>query len=154
MISQSVFNMKGWYLKKRWKIVIYSRSSFKQLMKNLIKSPTFFLLTTITKFKISSDNASLEISNLKYSSSTVLEGFAPVFLNTSFNVICHSLSLLLNIYLKYVVFLDCWKPCSIAPIFNSGDRKNIANYRAIVKQCTFAKIFDKKYFEYKTFSAC
>lgn len=39
-------------------------------------------------------------------------------------------------------FLDNWKVCNIVPIFKSGDRSQVTNYRPIVMQCSFAKIFD------------
>lgn len=47
-----------------------------------------------------------------------------------------------NSCLSSGVFIDAWKVCSITPIYKSGDRNDIRNYRPIVKQSTLAKLFD------------
>lgn len=42
-----------------------------------------------------------------------------------------------------VIFLDIWKISFINPIYKSGDRKLISNYRPVCKIATIPKVFDK-----------
>ena len=39
-------------------------------------------------------------------------------------------------------FLSDWEICSLTPVFKSGDRSLVTNYRPIVKQNNFVKLFD------------
>ena len=50
--------------------------------------------------------------------------------------------LLFNKSLQSGVFPNLWKSAFITPVFKSGDRNNIANYRPISILCSLSKLFD------------
>lgn len=100
-------------------------------------------LLTLDTFEISEEDVALAISNLKPSFSTESDGFPKIFFIACLQSVVTPLTFLYNACLKVGSFLDCWKICSIVPIFKSGNRGDVKNYRAIVKQGTFAKIFDR-----------
>lgn len=47
-----------------------------------------------------------------------------------------------NKSLSESLFLDIWKVSSVSPIFKSGDKSNVSNYRPIFNICHIAKLFE------------
>ena len=62
--------------------------------------------------------------------------------------LCLPLLKLFNQSLGSGVFPTIWKKTIAVPIFKSGDKRNIQNYRPISKLCTFAKVFEKVVYKY------
>ena len=58
------------------------------------------------------------------------------------SVLCYPLLLIFNKSLSEGLFPDIWKVSSVSPIFKSGDKSNVSNYRPISKICHIAKLFE------------
>lgn len=52
-----------------------------------------------------------------------------------------------NLILKTAVYPECWKTSKITPVYKSGGRGYIKNYRPISLICNFSKIFEKMLFK-------
>ena len=70
------------------------------------------------------------------------DNIPPVFVKNCANSLVNPLSHIFNTSLKLGRFPEKWKPSYIVPIFKSGARNNIENYRGIAILCTFGKIFE------------
>lgn len=53
------------------------------------------------------------------------------------------LTMLFNLSIKFGFFPEIWKNSYIIPLFKSGSKTEIANYRGIAKLCTIPKLFEK-----------
>ncbi|CAH1382936.1 unnamed protein product [Tenebrio molitor] len=47
-----------------------------------------------------------------------------------------------NLILKSSIFPVAWKMSHVTPVFTSGDRSDVTNYRPISLICNFSKIFE------------
>lgn len=93
-------------------------------------------------FNITMDDVVVAINSLKNETVCSVGAYPSLFFKKCLTNVVTSITMLFNSCLENGRFLDCWKHCSIVPIFKSGDRSQVTNYRPIVKQSTFAKIFD------------
>jgi hypothetical protein len=57
-------------------------------------------------------------------------------------VLAKSLTYIFNLILKSSIFLVAWKMSHVTPVFKSGDRSHVTNYRPISLICNFSKIFE------------
>ena len=53
------------------------------------------------------------------------------------------LTMLFNLILKTQSFPNIWKQTKIVPVFKSGDKCDITNYRPIALLCNFSKLFER-----------
>lgn len=67
----------------------------------------------------------------------------PKLLKNTANTLSKHLTALFNASLKYGIFPDCWKTAYITPIFKSGNKSAISNYRGISLLSSISKIFEK-----------
>lgn len=59
------------------------------------------------------------------------------------NIISLPLSIIINKSIEEKTFPDIWKECTISPIYKSGNKKDVGNYRPIALLNTMSKIFEK-----------
>lgn len=71
------------------------------------------------------------------------DGIPAIFAKRCSASICVPLTLLFNQSLSTGTFPEVWKVSAITPIYKSGQKNNVKNYRPISKLCTFAKLFEK-----------
>lgn len=106
---------------------------------------------TVANMQLNIDDVLIAINSLKNDSNCSIGTYPSIFFKKCSLNISMIILKLLTACLDQGKFLDCWKVCNIVPIFKSGDRSQVTNYRPIIMQCTFAKIFDiilkKKLFE-------
>jgi hypothetical protein len=53
------------------------------------------------------------------------------------------LAYLYNLILRSSSFPACWKIAKVCPVFKSGSKTDVSNYRPIALICNFAKIFER-----------
>ena len=75
------------------------------------------------------------------------DGIPPKFIKTCSSSIALPLYIIFNQSLKIGKFPEKWKQSYITPVFKSGDRKNISNYRPICAINAFAKLFESAVYE-------
>lgn len=56
--------------------------------------------------------------------------------------LCQPLSFIFNLILTNAVYPAAWKVSKVYPVFKSGDKTNIQNYRPIANICNFSKLFE------------
>ena len=101
-------------------------------------------------------NSNLNTCNLYLSAVSILDGLCRiderkscgpdkiprVFLKKCANNLLTPLEYIFNISLSSGIFPDKWKPSYTVPIFKTGNRNNIENYRGIAILSTFGKLFE------------
>ena len=83
-----------------------------------------------------------KISNLDINKGPGPDGVPPIFLKKcSFNI-SRPLFHIFNLSLRTGIFPDYWKESFLKPIFKSGDKSSVTNYRPISIISTIPKIFE------------
>ena len=98
------------------------------------------------EFKIPLTNAAFVntfLSNLNISKSTGLDNIGPKILKLSANIIAPSLVYIINKSITSGTFPSVWKEAKVKPLFKSGDKDDINNYRPISILPTVSKLIEK-----------
>ena len=82
------------------------------------------------------------ICKLKTSNSVGPDGIPSIFLKECVFALSKPLHYLFNCSLKNGIFPSFWKMSFLVPIFKSGNRENVADYRGISIQSQIPKLFD------------
>ena len=123
------------------------------LQEPIINSEFEFLNTFVeskvpndVEFKIPLTNAAFVntfLSNLNISKSTGLDNIGPKILKLSTNIIAPSLVYIINKSITSGTFPSVWKEAKVKPLFKSGDKDDINNYRPISILPTVSKLIEK-----------
>jgi hypothetical protein len=76
------------------------------------------------------------------------DGIPGIFIKNSSSAICVPLSIIFNKSLCEGCVPSEWKKTLVSPIFKSGDRNNVSNYRPISKLTLFSKLLEKIIFDH------
>lgn len=82
------------------------------------------------------------IKNMKIKKGSGPDIISPLVLSECANTLCYPLSMIFNMSLSSGVFPEQWKTSYITPIFKSGSRINVQNYRGISILPTLGKMFE------------
>lgn len=93
--------------------------------------------------KINSRTIENVINELDISKSSGPDGIPPLFIKKCMSNLIKPLQLIYNLSLETASFPTRWKTAEISPIFKSGQRDNVENYRPISKLCIFGKLLEK-----------
>ena len=83
------------------------------------------------------------LKNIKVSTSTGPDNISPLFLSKCAENLVEPLYLIYNKSLQLGCFPAAWKVSDVVPIFKTGDRGNIVNYRPVSIIPGMAKIFEE-----------
>ena len=100
------------------------------------------------KFNVSNINLSTEhiyenLINLNCNKGAGPDEIPPYFFKNCADNLALPLSVIFNKSLSSGIFPDSWKKSFITPIFKSGEKSNVANYRGIAILSTLPKFFEK-----------
>ena len=84
-----------------------------------------------------------EITRLKVKKSTSYDEIPSFFLKTAANVIAPYLALLIDFVFTNGVFPDSLKIAKVVPIYKSGSKSQVQNYRPIALLSPFSKVIEK-----------
>ena len=84
-----------------------------------------------------------QLSTLKTNKSTGLDGISARLLKDAAAIIAPTLTDIFNQSLKSSIFPKIWKDGKVTPIFKSGDRSNMSNYRPITVLPILSKILER-----------
>ena len=99
-----------------------------------------------TKFSIPFVNCSFVsnyLSNMDIKKATGLDSIGPRLLKIAPNVLAPSITYIINRSIESGIFPCIWKNAKVNPIFKSGDKDNVNNYRPISILPTLSKIIEK-----------
>ena len=99
-----------------------------------------------TEFKIPLTNQAFIktfLSNLNVNKSTGLDTIGPKILKMSANVITPSILFIVNKSISLNQFPNIWKEAKVKPLFKSGSKDDINNYRPISILPTISKLIEK-----------
>lgn len=124
---------------------VYSSGSSPPL--NAIENfvPNNFLNVGILECSIQEVQIALSLLNLDKNPD--FEGIPPILLQKCSHAFSVPLCLVFNLSLQTGQFLKVWKNSFLTPIFKSGSRHEICNYRPICKISTIPKLFEKIIYE-------
>ena len=117
------------------------------VLKNCVwRKQTFESLRTCKKFSFKKINEGIvysELCKLKGKKSSGIDDIPPAVLKDAADVLAKPLAKIINISLETGVFPSDWKTSKLTPIYKSGARDCIENYRPISIISAISKIIEK-----------
>ena len=83
------------------------------------------------------------LSNIDATKATGLDSIGPRLLKIAPNILTPSITYIINKSIESGVFTGTWKNAKVNPIFKTGDKDNVNNYRPISILPTLSKIIEK-----------
>ena len=118
------------------KIPAHDDNSFSQYLTNSVSSSLFFQPTSPPEIM-------RVIHSLKNNKSSGHDNISAYFLIVAAEVIAIPLTTLFNSTFKLGIFPSCLKIARVIPVFKSGEKTDLNNYRPISILSTFSKILEK-----------
>ena len=113
-------------------------------------SPEHFLTVKDSSFclkNIESSRVLKLLKGLNVAKATGIDNISNRILKIAAPIIYQSLTDIFNLSISSSVFPSEWKMAKVAPIFKSGDRDDLNNYRPISVLPTIARVFERLIFE-------
>lgn len=122
----------------------FFRSVYKPSVPSTIENSDSNLnLVSIGELQISSDEIEKELRMLNDDKHPGADGIVPLVLKNCAKALACPLSVIFNRSLHEGIFLDAWKLSYIHPVFKSGCKNEVCNYRPICKIPIIPKLFEK-----------
>lgn len=106
---------------------------------------------TISHFKISPTVVQRKLDGLNPNKGAGPDGIPPIVLKFCSSILSPHLAILFSHMLANGIFPSFLKQGYVVPVFKSGDRSNVRNYRPIVIQSAVAKIYESIVMDYLYF---
>lgn len=92
---------------------------------------------------LSVTDISFGLKSLNISSGTGPDKVPSICLKNCADTLSYPLFIIFNKSLKVGIFPEMWKTCFAIPVYKSGDKSDIRNYRPVIKQSSIPKLFEK-----------
>ena len=96
----------------------------------------------VSLFPVSEQEVFEAINKLKSKFTAGPDKIPSIIIRECASVLVAPLTFLINLCLKSATFPDEWKKSKIVPIFKSGDKNIVENYRPVALMNNFAKVFE------------
>lgn len=96
-----------------------------------------FIITIVSKYQIKT-----ALSNLDVKKGPGPDGIPAIFLKMCGDSLIEPLYIIFNKCLNYGIYPRKWKEAQVIPVFKSGDKENVRNYRPISLLSQFGKVFE------------
>ena len=117
---------------------IYNKQSSLTLPDNIYKMNSI----DASSVHLSVDNILKGIHMLNVNKGAGPDGIPPMLIKHCCNSLSYPLFIIFNKSLSKGIFPDVWKLCDVVPVFKSGDKSDIKNYRPITLQSCLPKLFE------------
>lgn len=107
---------------------------------------------TIPHFKVLPTEVQRKLDGLKPNKGAGPDGIPPNVLKFCSPILAPHLAILFSHMLANGIFPSCLKQGYVVPVFKSGDRNNVKNYRPIVIQSSIAKVYESIVLDYLYFN--
>src|SRR5699024_2984208 len=108
----------------------------------LCDDTTCTIASVLNMFAISEDDVKAGAKKIKANCVSGPDNIPAFFVIDCLEHLLKPLCHLYNLILKTASYPHVWKLSSVFPVFKSGDRANIVNYRPIALLSNFAKLFE------------
>ena len=98
--------------------------------------------TTLSNIYISRKEIETSLNKLSSSLGPGPDGIPGIFVKNFIDLLIEPLFYLFNMSLRQSLFPKIWKASYVIPAHKKGDRKDIKNYRPLIRLCVMAKAFD------------
>lgn len=121
---------------------VYEPSSFNP---NTWQPPTACLenASSVSDIFLTEDVISMSLKSLDPSKGAGPDGLPPSFFIKLYKSLCTPLYIIFNKCIREGVFPAVWKKAFITPVYKSGDKSNVENYRPISILSTLSKVFER-----------
>lgn len=109
-----------------------------------IQQQNFILHDTVSlgSIRITYDEVMKSLLGLNINKGSGPDNVPPKVLRSCAETLCYPLHMIFNSSLRSGIFPSRWKTSYVTPIFKSGARNKVENYRAITIQATLGKLFE------------
>lgn len=97
----------------------------------------------ISKVILNEDKVLIYLKNININKGMGPDGIHPLFLVNCASVLYIPITIIFNKSLSQGIFPAIWKRTNIIPIFKTGSRHKVTDYRPISKLCVLGKLFEK-----------
>lgn len=117
-------------------------SNFESSTIHAARYSNVFDMLDIGIFEVSEDDVYNAIMQIKNNIKSDSDGLCAFLLKNCAHSITFALTYIFNLSLNQGVFIDKWKSAFITPIFKSGRKDDVTNYRPISKLSCVSKVFE------------
>ena len=98
---------------------------------------------SISSIEVSEHDVYSALSSLDPDKAMGIDGISPLILKTSAVALYQPIHHLFNLSLHYHYLPSDWTTHSVTPVFKSGDRSSVKNYRPISLLCIISKVLER-----------
>ncbi|XP_075151191.1 uncharacterized protein LOC142225299 [Haematobia irritans] len=138
--SQSQANLFAKYFSSN-----FQKFDLNELDSRILENVSSVLDMGLIQFSL--DDVWNSLLNLNDSVRSDMDGLSSLFLKKCASSISGPLQYIFNLSLRNGLFLDNWKTASVTPVFKSGLKGDIRNFRPISKLCNISKILEHLVYE-------